>query len=200
MPLNYLCLQECWLWPNAIIAQHIYYTAVQYSHNRANVSLKQWVPNIPYTQFFTEGPCLTCILGLGKIVLHEVCVLGTVLWSPTNANSPAYTYISQKTCQWKPYNDFRVSGGPPVHFLVYQLQNCQFGYRVYFWWVKIRFIFGQISSINQMTIFCQILMSYKNYLYPKIHILIQYLRLECQRSSRELIALQQYTLLCNLQC
>ena len=51
MPLNYLCLQECWLWPNAIIAQHIYYTAVQYSHKRAKVSLK-CVPKIQYTQLF----------------------------------------------------------------------------------------------------------------------------------------------------
>ena len=29
-------------------------------------------------------------------VLHEIRVSGTVLWSPTNANSPTYTYISQK--------------------------------------------------------------------------------------------------------
>ena len=35
-------------------------------------------------------------LGLGKTVLHKICVSGTVLWYPTNANSPTYTYISQK--------------------------------------------------------------------------------------------------------
>ena len=35
---------------------------------------------------------------LEKTVLHEICVNGTVLWSPTNANSPTYTYISQKPC------------------------------------------------------------------------------------------------------
>ena len=35
---------------------------------------------------------------LEKTVLHETRVSGTVLWSPTNANSPTYTYISQKTC------------------------------------------------------------------------------------------------------
>ena len=45
---------------------------------------------------YTEGPRLTHFLGLGKTVLHETCVSGTVLWSPTNANSPTYTYISQK--------------------------------------------------------------------------------------------------------
>ena len=35
---------------------------------------------------------------LEKTVLHETRVSGTVLWSPTKANSPTYTYISQKTC------------------------------------------------------------------------------------------------------
>ena len=40
---------------------------------------------------YTEGSRLTRILGLGNTVLHEICVNGTVLWSPTN------TYISQKT-------------------------------------------------------------------------------------------------------
>ena len=29
-------------------------------------------------------------------VLHEICVSGTVLWSPTKTKSPTYTYISQK--------------------------------------------------------------------------------------------------------
>ena len=46
----------------------------------------------------TEGPQLTRMLDLEKTVLHEIGVGGTVLWSPTNANSPTYTYISQKTC------------------------------------------------------------------------------------------------------
>jgi hypothetical protein len=30
---------------------------------------------------------------LEKTVLHEIRVSGTVLWSPTNANSPTYTYV-----------------------------------------------------------------------------------------------------------
>ena len=34
---------------------------------------------------------------LEKTVLDEFCVSGTVLWSPTNANSPTYTYISHKS-------------------------------------------------------------------------------------------------------
>ena len=46
----------------------------------------------------TEGPRLTRFWDLEKTVLHEPRVSGTVLWSPTNANSPTYTYISQKTC------------------------------------------------------------------------------------------------------
>ena len=43
-------------------------------------------------------PALRTFWDLEKTVLHEICVSGTVLWSPTNANSPTYTYISQKTC------------------------------------------------------------------------------------------------------
>ena len=39
-------------------------------------------------------PALRVFWDLEKTVLHEICVSGTVLWSPTNANSP--TYISQK--------------------------------------------------------------------------------------------------------
>ena len=47
-------------------------------------------------------PALRVFWDLEKTVLDETRVSGTVLWSPTNANSPNYTYISQKTCQWKP--------------------------------------------------------------------------------------------------
>ena len=43
-------------------------------------------------------PALRAFWDLEKSVLHEIRVSGTVLWSPTNANSPTYTYISQKTC------------------------------------------------------------------------------------------------------
>ena len=53
---------------------------------------------------------------LGKTVLHEIRVSGTVLWSLTNANYPTYTYISQKRGSGNRVSDFRVSGGPPVHF------------------------------------------------------------------------------------
>ena len=64
-------------------------------------------------------------------MLHEIRVSGTVLWSPTNANSPTYTYISQKRVSGNRVSDFRVSGGPPVlttlcrelmiHFAVHKL-------------------------------------------------------------------------------
>ena len=43
-------------------------------------------------------PVLRAFWDLEKTVLHEIRVSGTLLWSPTNANSPTYTYISQKTC------------------------------------------------------------------------------------------------------
>ena len=43
-------------------------------------------------------PALRAFWDLEKTVLHEIRVSGTVLWSPTNANSPTYTYISQKSC------------------------------------------------------------------------------------------------------
>ena len=42
-------------------------------------------------------PALRSFWDLEKTVLHETSVSGTVLWSPTNANSPTYTYISKKT-------------------------------------------------------------------------------------------------------
>ena len=43
-------------------------------------------------------PALRAFSDLEKTVLHETRLSGTILWSPTNANSPTYTYISQKTC------------------------------------------------------------------------------------------------------
>ena len=33
-------------------------------------------------------PALRAFWDLKKTVLHEICVSGTVLWSPTSANSP----------------------------------------------------------------------------------------------------------------
>ena len=51
--------------------------------------------------FFMDGrlqrvPALRAFWDLEKTVLHEICVSGTVLWSPTNPNSPTYMFISQK--------------------------------------------------------------------------------------------------------
>ena len=42
-------------------------------------------------------PALRVFWDLEKTVLHETRVSGTVLWSPTNANSPTYTYLRKKT-------------------------------------------------------------------------------------------------------
>ena len=39
-------------------------------------------------------PALRVFWDLEKTVLHETRVSGTVLWSPTNANSPTYTKIT----------------------------------------------------------------------------------------------------------
>ena len=44
----------------------------------------------------TEGPCLMRILGLGKKVLHEIRVSGTVVNPLLTRKSPTCTYISQK--------------------------------------------------------------------------------------------------------
>ena len=52
-------------------------------------SLKTVVQRVPALRVFWD---------LEKTVLHETRVSGTVLWSPTNTNSPTYMYISQKTC------------------------------------------------------------------------------------------------------
>ena len=49
--------------------------------------LKLWLQRVPALRTFWD---------LEKTVLHEIRVSGTVLWSPTNANSPTYTYISKK--------------------------------------------------------------------------------------------------------
>ena len=43
-------------------------------------------------------PALRAFWDLEKTVLDKFRVSGTVLWSPTNANSPIYRYISQKLC------------------------------------------------------------------------------------------------------
>ena len=42
-------------------------------------------------------PVLRAFWDLEKTMLHEICVPGTVLWSPTNAKTSTCTYISQKT-------------------------------------------------------------------------------------------------------
>ena len=44
-----------------------------------------------HTALIQRVPALRGFWDLEKTVLHETCVSGTVLWSPTNANSPTYT-------------------------------------------------------------------------------------------------------------
>ena len=53
--------------------------------------------------FIQRVPTLLAFWDLEKTLLHEIRVSGTVLWSPTNANSTTYTYISQKPWQWEPW-------------------------------------------------------------------------------------------------
>ena len=49
-----------------------------------------------FSSYVQRVPALRAFWDLEKTVLHENRVSGTVLWSPTNTNSPTYTYISQK--------------------------------------------------------------------------------------------------------
>ena len=41
-----------------------------------------------------RAPTLRAFWDLEKTLLHETRVSGTVIWSPTNSNSPTYMYIS----------------------------------------------------------------------------------------------------------
>ena len=66
--------------------------------------MKNWLQRVPALRGFWD---------LEKTVLHEICVSGTVLWSPTNANSPTCTYISQNPCQWKPCQWISCKWGTP---------------------------------------------------------------------------------------
>ena len=64
-------------------------------------------------------PILRVFWDLEKTVLHEICVIGTVLWSPTNANSPTYNlhvHEPKNSGSGSRGSDFRVSGGPPVPY------------------------------------------------------------------------------------
>ena len=51
-------------------------------------------------------PALRGFWDLEKTVLHEIHVSRTVLWSPTNANSPTYTFVSQKRGSGNGVSDF----------------------------------------------------------------------------------------------
>ena len=51
-----------------------------------------------YPHLLQRVPKLRAFWDLEKTVLHGIRVSGTVLWSPINANSPTYMYISQKAC------------------------------------------------------------------------------------------------------
>ena len=58
-------------------------------------------------------PALRAFWDLEKTVLNEIHVSGTELWSPTNANSPTYTYISLKPWYCKPCYWFSCKWGTP---------------------------------------------------------------------------------------
>ena len=62
------------------------------AYTRNSLSLYRYIGKLQ------RVPALRAFWDLEKTVLHQICVSGTVLWSPTNANSPTYKYISQKTC------------------------------------------------------------------------------------------------------
>ena len=68
--------------------------------SKAKFNMKQILfQGIQFLNFLVQRVSALRVFGdLEKTVLHETRVSGTVLWSPTNANSPTYTYISQKTC------------------------------------------------------------------------------------------------------
>ena len=64
-----------------------------------NQSCQQFVSLIYLNgqNYVQRVPALCAFWDLEKTVLDEFRVSGTVLWSPTNANYPTYTYISQKS-------------------------------------------------------------------------------------------------------
>ena len=66
--------------------------------SKAKFNIKQILfQGIQFLNFLLQRVSALRVFGdLEKTVLHETRVSGTVLWSPTHANSPTYTYISQK--------------------------------------------------------------------------------------------------------
>ena len=68
--------------------------------SKAKFNMKQILfQGIQFLNFLLQRVSALRVFGdMEKTVLHEIRVSGTVLWSPTNANSPTYTYISQKSC------------------------------------------------------------------------------------------------------
>ena len=63
---------------------------------KAVIQKKRLAMRILRMKWLQRVPALRAFWDLEKTVLHEIRVSGTVLWSLTNANSPTYTYISQK--------------------------------------------------------------------------------------------------------
>ena len=67
------------------------------SHKKISQKVHQNnLPSKSPKKYLQRVPALRAFWDLEKIVLHEIRVSGTVLWSPTNANSPTYTY--RETC------------------------------------------------------------------------------------------------------
>ena len=70
----------------------------EYKKKNVNTGSKTTIKSRIQNKYIQRVPALRGFWDLEKTVLHEIRVSGTVLWSPTNANSPTYTYISQKSC------------------------------------------------------------------------------------------------------
>ena len=68
--------------------------------SKAKFNMKQILfQGIQFLNFLLQRVSALRVFGdLEKTVLQEISVSETVLWSPTNANSPTYTKIKKKPC------------------------------------------------------------------------------------------------------
>ena len=109
LSVTFASIEQIW-----IPFPHFSVAALNISTRRQNKDPGSWILMVKYRVYQSElvetkwlwgierpiqrVPALRVFWDLKKTVLHETLGSGTVLWSPTNANSPTYTYISQKTC------------------------------------------------------------------------------------------------------
>ena len=109
LSVTFASIEQIW-----IPFPHFSVAALNISTRRQNKDPGSWILMVKYRVYQSElvetkwlwgierpiqrVPALRVFWDLKKTVLDEIRVSGTVLWSSTNANSPTYTYISQKTC------------------------------------------------------------------------------------------------------